>query len=303
MNANQRHSCLSVAITAIFIAVLLSHHSASAQYVVPPAGGYEALNGIAPDMPQPFHSPVSPSGIAASSNLVMGSQEVRDDPGTLVAYRDSNHLGKSYLFRITGRTDGSVWGSTVYTDDSLLAVAAVHAGIVQPNQEAIVRVTILPGRPAYRGGQQHGVTSSSYGPWAGSYLVDPIEESQQSSTPPPAPENLLGAEAEIGTQFIYRATGAANGNVWGTGVYTADSSIAKAAVHAGVLAVGETGLIRVTVLPGRTMYPRSEMHGVESRAFGRYSRSYMIDPTEDSQKEREDRIRAIINYAPQPSDS
>ena len=46
-------------------------------------------------------------------------QDLCDTPGT------------TYYFRVTGARDGSVWGTDVYTGDSSLALAAVHAGAVE----------------------------------------------------------------------------------------------------------------------------------------------------------------------------
>jgi hypothetical protein len=38
--------------------------------------------------------------------------------------------GQVFYSRITGSTSGRVWGTQVYTSDSVLAVAAVHAGFL-----------------------------------------------------------------------------------------------------------------------------------------------------------------------------
>jgi hypothetical protein len=104
------------------------------------------------------------------------------DPGALTEYR--GQIGKSYRFEVTGVTvkgppvDSSlphppIWGSGIYTDDSTLAAAAVHAGVLKPGEKGIVRVTIQPGLAAYEGSVQNGVESESYGLWAGSYTVGP----------------------------------------------------------------------------------------------------------------------------------
>lgn len=64
---------------------------------------------------------------------------------------------------------GSVWGSEIYTDDSDLGKAAVHAGILKPGERGIVTVKILPGLASYNGSNQNGVTTSNYGSWGGSF--------------------------------------------------------------------------------------------------------------------------------------
>ncbi len=40
-----------------------------------------------------------------------------------------------------------------------------------------------------------------------------------------------------------------DGSVWGSGPFTTDSSLATAAVHSGVLRAGQTGIVRVTIVP------------------------------------------------------
>jgi hypothetical protein len=86
------------------------------------------------------------------------------DPGSLMKYQEQ--LGKTFVFKVTGRIDGAVWGAGVYTPDSSLATAAVHAGAVKNGQTGPVKVMIVPGPPVYGGSQQNGVTSQ---PWNGGF--------------------------------------------------------------------------------------------------------------------------------------
>src|SRR5262249_25478939 len=65
----------------------------------------------------------------------------------------------------------------------------------------------------------------------------------------PGPANLAAIGGQVGQKFAFRVTGAAaGGNLWGTDIYTTDSSLAMAAVHAGVLKVGQTGIVRVQII-------------------------------------------------------
>src|SRR5581483_1253345 len=66
----------------------------------------------------------------------------------------------------------TIWGSGMYTDDSPLAAAAVHAGVLRDGMRGIVKVTILPGHSSYRGSTQNGVQSESWNAWDGSYRVE-----------------------------------------------------------------------------------------------------------------------------------
>jgi len=95
------------------------------------------------------------------------SAEVIAAPNNLVGYR--NRVGQSLQFSVTGSTSGSVWGTGTYTDDSSVAAAAVHAGVVAPGQTAEVTINILDGQSSYSASTANGVSSRSWGSWGGSY--------------------------------------------------------------------------------------------------------------------------------------
>jgi hypothetical protein len=63
---------------------------------------------------------------------------------------------------VVGPNNAAVWGTDVYTLDSHLAAAAVHAGVVLPGQTATVRVRILVSPPGYSGSVRNGVASQGY---------------------------------------------------------------------------------------------------------------------------------------------
>jgi hypothetical protein len=92
---------------------------------------------------------------------------VEPDPGNLIDYRSEQ--GMTLYFEVTGATNGSVWGSSIYTDDSSLASAAVHAGVLQSGETGTVAVTILGPQDSFSGSNQNGVESSDYPHWDGSF--------------------------------------------------------------------------------------------------------------------------------------
>ncbi|HZT79742.1 MAG TPA: LCCL domain-containing protein [Gemmataceae bacterium] len=94
---------------------------------------------------------------------------VLPDPGNLVNYQ--NQIGQKFAFRVTGALVGNCWGSDVYTTDSTLAVAAVHAGVVRPGQTGVVKVMILASPPAFQGSTRNGVTTANYGAYRGAYQI------------------------------------------------------------------------------------------------------------------------------------
>jgi hypothetical protein len=98
------------------------------------------------------------------------------DPGTPGMY--ANQVGKTLSFRVTGPQPGiagqmGVFGNDVYTMDSFLAGAALHAGVVRPGQTAVIRVTILGLQQGFPAAQRNGVMSHPYGPWNGFRIEQP----------------------------------------------------------------------------------------------------------------------------------
>lgn len=62
-----------------------------------------------------------------------------------------------------------VWGDGVYTDNSVVCIAAVHAGQITYAGGGEVTIEIRPGYPSYDGRTSHGIKSADHGPWPGSY--------------------------------------------------------------------------------------------------------------------------------------
>lgn len=69
-------------------------------------------------------------------------------------------------------------------------------------------------------------------------------------------------------------------SVWGDGVYTSDSGVCTAAIHAGVLKLGEVGPVALVVEPGRESYPSAMRNGVASHSWGSWAFSFrfVADP-------------------------
>lgn len=209
--------------------------------------------------------------------------KVLSDPGSLTGYRD--RVGETLFIRVTGDpTAGSVYGSTVYTDDSTLAVAAVHAGVLEPRETGVVKVTILPGQANYDPANRHGVQSRAWGSWVGSYRVEAITigsglliASTSDGEIRDDPGNVTGFHRPVGATMLFRVTGSIDGFVWGTQPYTFDSDLSTAAVHAGALQIGQTGIVRVTIQPVQFGYPGTNRNGVTSRDWLPWDGNYRIE--------------------------
>ncbi len=137
----------------------------------------------------------------------------------------------------------AVWGSGPYTSDSRICRAALHAGAI-PAAGGTVTVSPAPGQQSYAASSANGVQTSSYGPWSGSFTVAAAGGGGGSGKPPPlgqettaagpaCPANFESQSAPLACACTAEATEA--GTVWGTGAYTSDSSICRAARHAGII--------------------------------------------------------------------
>jgi hypothetical protein len=91
-----------------------------------------------------------------------------------------------------------------------------------------------------------------------------------------APPNMLDLCDRVGDTFYFRVTGETNGPLWGTDVYTGDSALAVASVHAGVLRAGESGAIKVVVEAPLPRYSGCVRHGVTSHDFGSFGTAYRV---------------------------
>lgn len=82
------------------------------------------------------------------------------------------------------------------------------------------------------------------------------------------PGSLVGVHQQVGKTFAIRVTGTQTGQVWGSDSYTADSTLAAAAVHAGLVRPGQTGVVRVSILGVLPTFQGSTRNGVTSSPYG-----------------------------------
>lgn len=80
----------------------------------------------------------------------------------------------------------------------------------------------------------------------------------------------------IGDRVTIPVTGKDTGAVWGDSLYTLDSDPGTAAVHAGLLAVGETKMVEFWVVPSPNHFDGERRNGVTSRKWGKYKAAYIM---------------------------
>lgn len=82
-----------------------------------------------------------------------------------------------------------------------------------------------------------------------------------------APVDLQAYSQNFGTVYTFSVTGVAGSGVIGTGIYAPASPVARAAVHAGIVAIGQTKLIGVRMLGQQQYFTGSTQNGITSTAF------------------------------------
>lgn len=99
---------------------------------------------------------------------------------------------------------------------------------------------------------------------------------EQNLIAPDAPASMHELSETVGTVYYFRATGVTEGQLWGTDIYTRDSTIGAAAVHAGLLKPGETAVLRLTVVAPLENYPGSTRNGVASAEYGSFPHAWRL---------------------------
>ncbi len=88
------------------------------------------------------------------------------------------------------------------------------------------------------------------------------------------PKELRGRN---GQRFTYVCPpNGALARVWGTDVYTDDSSICTAAVHVGQISQANGGTVTIEMRPGQPSYMGTGRYGVMSESYGGWSSSFVV---------------------------
>lgn len=83
----------------------------------------------------------------------------------------------------------------------------------------------------------------------------------------PDPGNMGVYANQVGKVLAFRVVGSNVGHCYGTNTYTSDSTLAFAAVHAGVLRAGQTGVVRVKILGQVAGFSGSLQNGLQSATY------------------------------------
>ncbi len=168
---------------------------------------------------------------------------------------------------------GSVWGTDLYTEDSSPCAAAVHAGVIDTDGGKIT-MKHTRGCPAYSGSKKNGVKSEGWGEFGGSFYFPSKHDSAPKCSMGDCPHAFADIK-DVGpkTEIECKCGTYPEGTVYGTDVYTQDSSICAAAKHAGVID-DEGGTVKAKAAKGCGKYEGKKQNGIKSNEWGEYKASF-----------------------------
>lgn len=181
-----------------------------------------------------------------------------------------------------GGTPHSVWGSDIYTSDSSICTAGVHSGLISFERGGTVTIELRPGRTIYGSSERNGVTTSAYGSYQHSFVfktpnTEAVVREAEDQTAVLWNASASMVTFEVGKTLKFKCpAGGGESAVWGTDIYTLDSSICNAAVHAGKLKRESGGPVTIELRPGEDSYKGSTRNGIKSNDYEKYGSSFIV---------------------------
>ena len=227
-------------------------------------------------------SVVTLSLLAGANSSAAAQQDRLGADATTTPVGVHTHIGRriSYVCpTVTSAQIASVevWGTDIYSSDSPICIAAIHAGVLQAGRPGLVTILVASGADAFTGSARNGVTTKSYGPNSTSYTFDRTEAAGQidwSTTALSIPEAFAGP-------ILLRCPGggAMTFQIYGSDVYNEESSICTAAVHAGLFTRANGGNVFVRRDSGLKNYDAVDRNGVKSTAWSGGTASFTVSAT------------------------
>ncbi|MFC8142974.1 LCCL domain-containing protein [Streptomyces paradoxus] len=173
----------------------------------------------------------------------------------------------------------TIYGTDLYTDDSSICTAAVHAGGISMEDGGKVTIIIRPGGEEYLGSHRNGVTSSDWNAsWDRSFeIVSGRPESPTHYTRIAWSKTAEEYRGQVGKKLTFECLpGGEAMSIWGTGRYTDDSSICTAGVHAGEFSFKNGGVISIVISGSHSNFEGTTQNGVTSEDYAEWPGSFVI---------------------------
>jgi len=203
------------------------------------------------------------------------------------AYDLRNNVGGDYYYFCPANPTQSlnaIYGHDTYTADSPICVAAAHMGLFARGVGGNIRIRIKGPQGFYYGSVRNGIQSNFYGAYDYSYSFVTVNSGAEivSNLIPQITWSQTAAPMYtfLSQQFsLYCPSGIGQTrSIWGTDVYTYDSSICTAAVHAGRISLAAGGVVTIQIEPGQASYAASVRNGITSSSYGSWGGSFRFVP-------------------------
>jgi hypothetical protein len=126
-------------------------------------------------------APADDTSTTEAPSTTLGATSTTADPEVvnlwrLTAVEHREQVGSRFQFECPGPYPEpdfipNIWGTGVYTDDSSVCIAAVHAGVITLEDGGSVIIEMRPGQDAYEPSEANGITSQEWPEWPGSFAV------------------------------------------------------------------------------------------------------------------------------------
>jgi len=232
--------------------------------------------------------PPAAGAVAAPGGTLSNDQASAQDVPCEKKARDvKGNEGTSWFMKCPAcpNVNGQLWGTDLYTDDSKVCIAAIHAGAIT-NAGGVVLVTWVGGQPTYVGSTRNGIITNDYGERDRSFYVQSVNATGQPTSPPvkPPPAGTIKVSCKMPGNVwtkkddvrVQCPPGCGEGPVWGTDVYSSDSTLCVAAVHAGMATVAAGGEFTLSPYGAVEKLAGSEKNGIVSDDYGAYDTTFKL---------------------------
>jgi len=227
-----------------------------------------AFNLLAVDSPKPSQAILVSSALDISWNA--SASEHRGQIDQDFTYRCSPN-GKL----------SSAAGTDIYTDDSSICSAAVHAGLITTKSGGVVTIRMMPGESSYAGTIRNQVQTLDILGFPGSFMFVDQKSGELISDPKIRTinwnSNLGDRRGQLGQEFSYRCLHKGTvGYAEGTDIYTDRSSICTAAVHHGIISILKGGTFTIRIEPGQSSYRGTTKNRITTSSTGSWYGSFIF---------------------------
>ncbi|XP_077974364.1 uncharacterized protein LOC120347949 isoform X1 [Styela clava] len=169
--------------------------------------------------------------------------------------------------------NNEVWGTGVYTDDSYICGAAIHDGRLNADVGGQIMVGKIPGMSTYAGSTQNTIESKSKGKWRKSITFeDAVLQHTSTFTITCDVEANMIMDEEYSV-ICPPGCEEETERVWGNDIYTEDSFICAAAIHAGKINVGEGGRVSVVTTEAKN-FESTTRNGIQSKPYDKEAKAW-----------------------------